>query len=53
MELRDLYDENKNLIGETIEKGQDIPLGKYYLTVLVWIVNSNDEFLPKSCRKAP
>ena len=25
MELRDLYDENKELTGETIYKGQDVP----------------------------
>jgi len=26
MELRDLYDENKELTGETIYKGQDVPI---------------------------
>lgn len=45
MEIRDLYDENKILTGETIEKGKDIPKGRYYITVAVWIQNSNDEFL--------
>lgn len=45
MEIRDLYDENKVLTGETIEKGQPIPSGKYYLTVAVWIQNSKGEFL--------
>ena len=45
MEIRDLYDENKNLTGETIEKDQSIPIDRYYLTVVVWIQNSKNEFL--------
>lgn len=45
MEYRDLYDENKNLTGEKIQKGDHIPQGKYYLTVAVWIQNNKNEFL--------
>lgn len=45
MELRDLYDENKELTGETIYKGQDVPKGRYYITVAVFIQNSKNEFL--------
>lgn len=45
MEKRDLYDENKNLIGETICKGEKTPIGKYILVVLVFIQNSNGDFL--------
>ncbi len=45
MELRDLYDENKKLTGETIYKGQDVPKGRYYITVVVFIQNSKNEFL--------
>lgn len=45
MEYRDLYDENKNLTGEKIQKGDPIPKGKYYLTVVVWIQNNKNEFL--------
>lgn len=45
MEIRDLYDENKALTGETIEKGKSIPMGRYYLTVAVWIQNTNGNFL--------
>lgn len=45
MELRDLYDENKELTGETIYKGQDVPKGRYYITVVVFIQNSKNEFL--------
>ncbi len=45
MEYRDLYDENKVLTGETIKKGDSVPVGRYYITVAVWIQNSKDEFL--------
>jgi isopentenyldiphosphate isomerase len=45
MEIRDLYDENKVLTGETIEKGKSIPKDRYYLTVVVWIQNPKGEFL--------
>lgn len=44
-EIWDLYDDNKVLTGEVIEKGRDIPKGRYYLTVVVWIENSKGEFL--------
>lgn len=45
MEIRDLYDENKKLTGETIVKGESIPTGRYYLTVVVFIENSKNELL--------
>lgn len=45
MEIRDLYDENKKLTNQTIEKGKPIPEGFYYLTVVVWIQNSKKELL--------
>ena len=45
MELRDLYNENKIKTGEVIQKGQAIPVGKYYLTVVVFIQNFKGEFL--------
>ena len=45
MELRDLYNENKELTGKTIYKGQDVPKGRYYITVVVFIQNSKNEFL--------
>lgn len=45
MERRDLYDKNRNLTGETIYKGEDIPKGKYIIVVLVMIQNSKGEFL--------
>ena len=45
MEYRDLYDKNRNLTGEKIKKGYLVPKGRYYVTVAVWIQNSNNEFL--------
>ncbi len=45
MEYRDLYDENRVLTGEKIQKGQNVPKGSYYLTVVVFIENSKNEFL--------
>ena len=45
MEKRDLYDENRNLTGETMFKGEEIPEGKYIIVVLVYIQNSDGKFL--------
>ena len=45
MEERDLYDKQRNLIGETILKGEEIPDGKYIVVVLVYIQNSEGKFL--------
>ena len=45
MEIRDLYNENKELTGETILKGESVPKGKYYITVVVWVQNDKGEFL--------
>ena len=40
MEKRDLYNENRELTGETVYKGEPIPEGKYIIVVLVYIQNS-------------
>lgn len=45
MEIRDLYDANKNLTGKTFVKGEQVPKGYYYLIVAIIIENSNGEFL--------
>lgn len=45
MEKRDLYDENRNLTGETMYKGEEISVGKYIVVVLVYIQNSEGKFL--------
>lgn len=44
-EKRDLYDEHRNLTGETIFKGEETPEGKYIVVVLVFIQNSEGKFL--------
>lgn len=45
MEIRDLYDRNKNLTGKTLKKGERPTDGNYLLVVLVMIRNSKGEFL--------
>jgi len=45
MEKRDLYDEKRELTGETIIKGEKIPEGKFVKVVLVFIQNSEGKFL--------
>lgn len=45
MEQRDLYDDCKQKTGEVIEKGQKVPNGRYYITVVVWMQNTKGEFL--------
>ena len=45
MEKRDLYDENRELTGETVYKGEPIPEGKYIIVFLVYIQNSEGKFL--------
>ena len=51
MEIRDLYDENKILTKEIIKKGEKGPKGRYYITVVVWIQNNNNEFLIQKTSK--
>lgn len=45
MEKRDLYDANRNLTGETIFKGEEIPDSRFIIVVLVFIQNSEGKFL--------
>lgn len=45
MEKRDLYDKNRILTGETVYKGEKIPIGRYITVVIVFIQNSKGEFL--------
>ena len=45
MEKTDLYDENKNRTGEVINKGDPVPKGRYYITVIIWMQNDKGEFL--------
>ncbi len=40
MEIIDLYDENKELTGETLVRGEPMPQGRYKLSIHIWIMNS-------------
>ena len=44
-EKRNLYTKNRELTGEFVYKEEKIPKNRYYLTVVVWIQNSKNEFL--------
>lgn len=43
MELIDLYNENKILTGERIARGEPIPVGRYKLSIHIWIMNDLNE----------
>jgi len=45
MELWDLYNENRVLVGTDHPRGGEIPLGCYHLIVNVWIQNAQGKFL--------
>ena len=45
MEVRDLYDKDRNLTGETILKGEQIPENRYIIVMLIFIQNSEGKFL--------
>lgn len=45
METRDLYDINRNLIGKIIKKDDKIPDNTYIMMVVIFIQNSNNDFL--------
>lgn len=44
MEVWDLYNENRQIIGEHI-RGQKLPDNAYHLVVNVWIKNKDDKYL--------
>lgn len=44
MELVDLLNKRKELIGETCERNK-VPDGKYRLSIHIWIINDNNELL--------
>lgn len=44
-ELWDLYDENRQRTGETVQRGVVIPQGSYHLVAGAWIRNSQGQFL--------
>lgn len=44
-EYWDLYDENKNLLGRTIKRGEAFAEGEYYVCCEIWTQNSKGQFL--------
>ena len=44
MEIWDLYDQNRHIIGEHI-RGEELPENAYHLVVHVWIKNQKGQFL--------
>lgn len=44
-ELRDLYDINRKPTGKTFYKGEQVPVGFYYMIVIIIIRNSKGEYL--------
>ncbi|MGE5627312.1 MAG: NUDIX hydrolase [Solirubrobacterales bacterium] len=45
MELLDIYNENREKTGRTVERGTHVCSGDFILVVHVWIVNSKGEYL--------
>lgn len=45
MELWDLYDENRQVTGETMVRGDTVPAGRYHLVVHICVFNSKGEML--------
>ena len=45
MEIWDLYNEKRELVGRDHVRGETIPQGCYHLVVHVWIRNSKEEYL--------
>jgi isopentenyldiphosphate isomerase len=45
MELWDVYDENRNLTGRTMERGSEFGNGDFHLVIHVCIFNSKNEML--------
>ena len=47
MELLQLFDDNKNMLNEYIERPKklEVPSGKYFMIILLFIENSEGKFL--------
>lgn len=45
MEYWDLYDAQRQLLGQTIPRGAPHPTGTYHLVVNIWVFNSNGQLL--------
>ena len=44
-EYWDIYDENRNLTGKTIKRGDAFAEGEYYVCCEIWIMNSKQQIL--------
>ena len=42
MENWDLYDENRQLLNETMTRGNEVPANRYHLVIHVCIINKQD-----------
>ena len=51
IEVRELYDSNRRKTGEIIRKGEKIPTGRYYITVVIWIEDQFGNFLIQKNKK--
>lgn len=51
LEVRELYDSNRRKTGEIIRKGEEIPTGRYYITVVIWIEDQFGNFLIQKNKK--
>ncbi len=45
MEIWDILDENGNITGRTIIRGEELAKDEYHLVVHIWIINSSGEIL--------
>ncbi len=45
MELWDLYDENRQALGRTHRRGEELKDGENHTVVAIWVVNSRQEIL--------
>lgn len=45
MELFDLYDDERNFTGETIERGKPLPENRYHLVIHICIFGSDGKML--------
>ena len=52
MEMWDLYDENRTLTGEKLERGKPGPEGRYHLIVDALFLNSKGETLLESASRS-
>ena len=45
MENWDLYDENRQLLNETMTRGNEVPANRYHLVIHVCIINKQGQLL--------